>query len=301
MSEKRFKIMLAVDGSLHSQVAVQLVAGITWPPRTIIHVLAVAPDRWSFQDLSPEAQSVVAETLAQVRQLEWAAAVRLTRQTAEQLEEGGLTVEREIQEGHPSEMILQRAAELPADLIVIGAKGLCAPGEFRLGSTAHKLAHYADCSVLVVRPPERAQPFSVLLAADGSREAQQAADLLCALSLPAWAEVMVVSVAEAQAGLANGERRVVAEMPEAVRRALLDAAEARAGEVVERLCDCGAHVQNAIRFGHPAKEILSAAQEHDADLIVVGARGQTRQELYRLGGVAQKVVKYAECSVLVVR
>ena len=36
------------------------------------------------------------------------------------------------------------------------------------------------------------------------------------------------------------------------------------------------------------------------DLIAVGARGQTREKLYRLGGVAQKV-KYAECSVLVVR
>ena len=111
----------------------------------------------------------------------------------------------------------------------------------------------------------------------------------------------MVSVAEVQAGLANQEPRMVADMPEVVRQALLDAAEARGAEVVERLRGCGAHVQNSIRFGHPAKEILSAAQEHDADLIVVGARGQTREELYRLGGVAQKVVKYADCSVLVVR
>ena len=301
MSEKRFNLLLTVDGSLHSQVAARLTAGITWPPETVVHVLAVAPERWSLHDLALEAQRVVDETLAQVRQLEWAAAVRLTRQTAEQLEERGLTVEREIQEGQPSEVILQRAAELPADLVVIGAKGLCAPSEFRLGSTAYKLAHYADCSVLVARPPERAQPLSVILAADGSREARRAADLLCALSLPAWAEVTAVSVAEAQAGLANGERRPVAEVPEVVQRALLDAAEAHVAEVIERLRGCGAHVQGTIRFGHPAQEILSAAQEQDADLIVVGARGQTRDDLFRLGGVSQKIIKYADCSVLVVR
>ena len=80
-----------------------------------------------------------------------------------------------------------------------------------------------------------------------------------------------------------------------------DAAEARVDEAVERLRGCGAHVRGAVRLGHPPKEILSVAQEQDADLIVVGARGQTRADLFRLGSVSQKIVKYADCSVLVVR
>ena len=89
---------------------------------------------------------------------------------------------------------------MSADLIVIGAKGLSAPDSFRLGAAAHKLAHYADCSVLVVRPPERAQLLSAILATDGSPEAQRAAEFLCTLSLPRWTEVTVVSVAEAKQG-----------------------------------------------------------------------------------------------------
>jgi nucleotide-binding universal stress UspA family protein len=52
---------------------------------------------------------------------------------------------------------------------------------------------------------------------------------------------------------------------------------------------------------YPADEILAAAQEQDADLIVVGARGRTRAGPFRMGDVAQKVVKYGSCSVLVVR
>lgn len=216
-----------------------------------------------------------------------------------------LIVEAEVREGRPSEVILDRSAELAADLLVIGAKGLSAPGEFQLGSTAHKLVHYAGCSVLVARPAERAQPINIILAADGSIEAQRAAEFLCTLSLRDWAEVTVVGVDEARAGLPRGnrlaERRPVADVPESLRHALFEAAEAHVSELVACLRGCRARVLSAVCFGHPTEKILDAAHEHDADLIVVGARGQTRAEPFRLGGVAQKVVKYAPCSVLVVR
>lgn len=70
---------------------------------------------------------------------------------------------------------------------------------------------------------------------------------------------------------------------------------------MQRLCGCGAQVRLAVRFGHQADEILATAQEQDADLIVIGARGRTRAGLFRMGDVAQKVAKYASCSVLVAR
>ena len=103
-------------------------------------------------------------------------------------------------------------------------------------------------------------------------------------------------MAEAKEGGLSG-----ASLPEVLRRTLLDAAEVRAAETQENLGACGAQVQSAVRLGHPANEIVSASQEQDADLIVVGARGRTRAGPFRMGDVAQKVVKYASCSVLVVR
>ncbi|MFC2046205.1 universal stress protein [Chloroflexota bacterium] len=39
----------------------------------------------------------------------------------------------------------------------------------------------------------------------------------------------------------------------------------------------------------------------NSNLIVIGARGGTRGGPFRMGDVAQKAVKYAFCSVLVVR
>jgi len=237
--QKGLNVLLAVDGSVHSEAAVTLTAGITWPAGTIAHVLAVVPERWMLSGFSPEAQSVLVETLEGVRQADFAAAAWIAGHVSDSLQAHGFTVEAKVREGRPSEVILDRAAEIAADLLVIGAKGLSAPGEFRLGSTAHKLTHYAECSVLVARPTERAQPISIILAADGSIEAQRAAEFLCTLSLSEWEEVTVVSVAEARTGLPAGigpaERRRVADVPEAVHRALLVAAEAHVSELAECL------------------------------------------------------------------
>ena len=295
------KLLLAVDGSPHSEAAVRLVAEMPWPAGTSACVATVLPEPWSFSGLSLEAQSVVEDTLAKVRGAYQRSAELLVNETVVQLRARGLCAEAAVLEGRPSEAILRQAAGHPADLIVIGAKGLSAPDAFHLGSTAQKLAEYAECSVLIARPFEREQPLSLILAADGSPEARQAACFLCALALPQWAEVNVVSVAEASVGLSADDRRLTADVPDAYRKEMLDAAEARAAAVMADLHECGAQVQRVIRLGHPAAEILAAAQERDADLIIVGASGEHGTDPFRLGGVAQKVIKHAPCSVMVVR
>ena len=299
------KILLAVDGSRYSDAEAELVAGITWPAGTTVRVLAVVAERLPLLGIGPDAQRMVDETLVDIRQQEWVAAEAIAVRVADRLRAFDLTIEAQVSEGRPAEMILEHAEALSADLIVIGAKGLSAPDEFRLGATAHKLVHYADCPVLVTRSPVRAQSLSTILATDGSPEAGQAAEFLCALSLPQWAEVTVVSVAEADGGIVpafrSDEHHSAANVPEALRQTVLDAAEACMAETVVKLRDCGAQVGGAARFGHPADEILSAARNQEADMIIVGARGRTRATRFRLGGVAQKVVRYAPCSVLVVR
>jgi nucleotide-binding universal stress UspA family protein len=289
-------ILLAVDGSRYSDAEANLMIGVTWPSGTLVSVLILAPARLALVGLGPETQRVVDESLTDLRRQEWGTSETLAAQVAGRLRAHDLAAETQVREGQPAEVILEQSVTVSADLIVIGAKGLSAPDSFWLGAAAHKLAHCADCSVLVVRPPEPAQLLSAILASDGSPKAQRAAEFLCGLSLPSWTEVTVVSVAEAREGGLSG-----VSLPESLRRTLLDAAKACADEMMQGLCDCGAEVRSAVRFGHPADEILAAAQEQDADLIVVGARGRTRAGPFRMGDVAQKVVEYASCSVLVVR
>jgi nucleotide-binding universal stress UspA family protein len=52
--------------------------------------------------------------------------------------------------------------------------------------------------------------------------------------------------------------------------------------------------------GDPADEILRLAEEREADLIVAGARGVSFLERLLVGSVADRLLKYADCSVLIV-
>jgi nucleotide-binding universal stress UspA family protein len=55
------------------------------------------------------------------------------------------------------------------------------------------------------------------------------------------------------------------------------------------------------REGEPAQALLSVADEQDADLIVVGARGLTGLERFLLGSVTSKLAHHAPCSLMIVR
>ncbi|HEX4802302.1 MAG TPA: universal stress protein [Myxococcaceae bacterium] len=56
-----------------------------------------------------------------------------------------------------------------------------------------------------------------------------------------------------------------------------------------------------VAYGKPSEQILRAAEEVQADLIVLGAHAHHPVRRRLLGGTADKIVDHAECSVLVVR
>ena len=60
-------------------------------------------------------------------------------------------------------------------------------------------------------------------------------------------------------------------------------------------------VEVAVETGDAADEILLAAKHHDIDIIIVGYKGYGKEGRFLLGSVADKVVRHASRSVLVVR
>lgn len=59
-------------------------------------------------------------------------------------------VTAEVRDGRPAEVILARARELPADMIVMGTRGTAGLDYFLLGSVAERTLRKAECPVLVV-------------------------------------------------------------------------------------------------------------------------------------------------------
>jgi len=145
------KILLAVDGSEYSEAAVKQMVKRPWPEGAKVKVISafempVSP--------TPETWSIPAEYF---NELELAARSRATDAVTNALEQlktaGELTVESEVIEGSPKQVILEEAERWGADLIVVGSHGYRGWERLLLGSVSQAIVSHAKCSVEVVRKP----------------------------------------------------------------------------------------------------------------------------------------------------
>jgi nucleotide-binding universal stress UspA family protein len=85
----------------------------------------------------------------------------------------------------------------------------------------------------------------------------------------------------------------------------LEAMRQRAAERLEALAEIvrneGVNCAASIRLGIPTEEILTEAEKTKPDLIFIGNKGTWALARFLLGSTAERVVRYAQCSVLVVR
>jgi nucleotide-binding universal stress UspA family protein len=144
----------------------------------------------------------------------------------------------------------------------------------------------------------------VVVATDGSPQSLAAARHLTSFADPAKITgISVVAVIRPLASVAfadeisESERHAVGEGTGSFREAAQ-----RAVDAVAAVFDgWGPTVGTQVRSGSPASEIIKAATEHDAGLIVVAAGGRGLSDVILLGSTAQRVQHYAPCPVLVVR
>ena len=57
----------------------------------------------------------------------------------------------------------------------------------------------------------------------------------------------------------------------------------------------------SVRIGEPASEILDYAKANNIDLIVIPSHGRTGLGRFFLGSVAERIIRFAHCPVLVLR
>lgn len=197
--------------------------------------------------------------------------------------------------GRPAEEIIGLSEEINADLIVTGSRGLSPLKRLILGSTSEVVVRYASCSVLVVREgrPD-GFPHKILLATDGSKEAELAARAAAELAEKTGAELDAVHVAHAPVMAGAYAEQSSRETAEAARELL----DEQAGLVRE----AGAELaETHTLVGSPAEKILGLAEDIEADLVVVGSRGLSEIKRLVLGSVSESVVRHAPCPVLMVR
>lgn len=290
------RILLAVDGSRSSDQARDLVAALPLAAGDRVRVVTVAP------------------TLAELGNTPWPIAVDeldnevvASHQAALHAAEGELrgaservAIELTLLRGRPASLIVEEARTMPADLIVVGHRGHGRWESILLGSVAAEIVDQAPCPVLVARD-ETLGP--IVLADDLSLHARAAESAVIDWPIFSGLPVTVVTVVE--------EVYPSAVLPPLVYPAAMDdyarsqgadrlAATTGSEEAANRLRRAGLEATAEVHHGGAAHEILAAAREHGARLVVIGTRGQTGLKRLILGSVARKVMLHAPCSVLVV-
>jgi nucleotide-binding universal stress UspA family protein len=149
------KILLAVDGSEHSEAALQALAARPWPAGTTVAVLSVASRPWGPPPPGPAWDSVtVVPDLEPLR----AHAAGLAERAAETLRGRGLAAEHLVRTGDAGNEIVEAAEEWHADLVFVGSRGLTGLKRLIMGSVAQYVVGHACCSVEVVHRPEAGAP-----------------------------------------------------------------------------------------------------------------------------------------------
>lgn len=220
------------------------------------------------------------------------------------IEDSFVSVKETLAEGGVVAAILEAAARLPADLIVMGTHGRSGFERLLLGSATERVLRQAPCPVLTV-PAGDTQPAGALLFgtivcpvdfSSTSRTALRTAASLAAVSLSH------LTVLYALERLPEGAEHAFVPRPAARERELLEkraredlhAFVVQAGEIVP--CP-----EEVVATGRAHRAILSAAKERDAGLVVMGVQGRSAFDLALLGSTTNQVVREASCPVLTLR
>jgi nucleotide-binding universal stress UspA family protein len=136
----------------------------------------------------------------------------------------------------------------------------------------------------------------ILVAVDGSQSSLRAAGHAAMLARLTGARLKVIYVVDTHLTFQLGAYQQMAmetleqDGAQAVAEAIGVAKEAGAGDV-----------DGEVMSGSPRTVITDWAKENEASLIVVGSHGYSRLAYILIGSVADYVVHYAHCPVMVVR
>lgn len=215
----------------------------------------------------------------------------------------GVGVDERIESGPPAAEIIDLAAALPADLLVIGTHGAGGFEHLILGSVTEKVLRRAGCPVLTVPPRVRTTsrlPFKRLLCPiDFSDPSLAALQFAFSLAQESDAELTILHVLEWPI-----EEEPLVTRPFTVpeyRRYREEDATARLEQLVPSEVRDWCRPITRLGHGKAYREILGIATEDSADLIVMGVHGRNALDLMLFGSTTNQVVRRATCPVLTLR
>jgi len=196
----------------------------------------------------------------------------------------------------------QAIKEQAIDLIVLGTHGRTGAEKFLLGSVAEEIFRRSPVPVLTIGPGVRSSTHTagrfhrVLFATDFTADSVAAAPFALSLAQEDQARLVLLHVMR-KPDARNGreQRQFDLSVAETIQQLY---------DTLPKDTEVNGPPEVAVEYGEPGDRIVAAAQQHRADLIVLGVReaaGHIGAVTHLGRATAHKVVAHAECPVLTVR
>ena len=201
--------------------------------------------------------------------------------------------------------ICRLAQKIPADLIVMPTHGRTGLKHVFLGSTAERVVRHSPCPVLVVRERRRQSKTGprltvkrILVPVDFSECSQEGLQYAIGFANQFGARIMLLHAT--YLGYIYSSEGTALYDVRGLQNAARENAERQMQKFVRAAKFGRVKYETAFTDGSPALDICAFAKQHDLDLIVSSTHGLTGFEHVLIGSIAEKVVRRAPCSVLVV-
>ena len=291
------KLFVAVDFSPASLEALRQAHERAASTRAQLAVCHIVPNELRSNLLFPHISRIAALKLPLVtKHIAEAASARVAEITGRSSDEFELIVD----DGRPQVLIVSRAEEWFADLIIMGSHGRTSAADVLLGSVTDSVIRHAHCPVLIVRSGKHtgrivagtdfSDPAMPAIQAAADEADRVGGGLIVVHSLDLlWSPAAYPALAFGGAPF-NVSAEQINEL-EAI-------AAHRLEESLRQLIVTG---KALVTTGPAGTALIEIASERNADLVVVGTIGRTGLRRALLGSVAETVARGAPCSVLIVR
>jgi nucleotide-binding universal stress UspA family protein len=293
------RVMLAYDGSACADAARDLLAALPLPTGSSI-TLVTALERGPQLFGAPE-YAVVPHDADEAEELLLSDLQAMLHQAAEPLRTPDRRIDARVVRGRPASAIVDEARAAMPDLVVCGSRGHGPLASVLMGSVSAEIVDHAACPVLVAR---HSSIRRMVVGVDGSAAAEHALAALARWPVFRDVPAHLVTVAQPISSWADTMGSTfyptwvdLHEEREDRRKHLRDILE----RSHDTLVDSGLTASVELREGDAADQLIRAASDTGADLIVVGSRGLSTLPRLVLGSVARKVLLHAPQSVLIVR
>ena len=207
--------------------------------------------------------------------------------------------------GRAYDQICRFARELNADLVIMATHGRTGFKRLVLGSNAERVVQHSTSPVLIVREHEREllsgaaeiAVGTILVPTDFSASSSKAAAYAVELARQFGARVVLlhsVTVPQFVTTDPRGPHHVGPALEE-----VQAAAEQQMREFIAAGNLSGVNISTHVCAGAAAEQICEFAQREKMDLIVTSTHGRSGLMHVLIGSVAEHVVRYAQCPVLV--